>query len=179
MDGAFQSKTRFDALKFRHEFDMQSYDRRRVIADCSLLAEKDGQDMIRIPLTVCLPLVVVTAASTAMAQTKAVPLRGLDYGAGRIDVANVRDYAGQTASVCGRVVRVDGRNRILWVSDLLKVEVRANVDVTKLYGTVACAKGLVELKPIQGGGSYAQMSANSAAQIEQIGGTGPYTPPRR
>jgi len=135
--------------------------------------------MIRTPLTVCLPLVVVTAASAALAQTRAVPLRGLDYGPGRVDVANVRDYSGQTVSACGRIVRVDSRNRIIWVSDLLKVEVRADVDVTKLYGTVACAKGLVELKSIQGGGTYAQMLTETAAQIEQIGGTGPYTPPRR
>lgn len=135
--------------------------------------------MIRTPLKVGLPLMIVAAAGAAVAQTKAVPLRGLDYGAGRIDAANVRDHAGQTVSVCGRVTRADGRNRVFWIFDLLKVEVRASVDVTKLYGTVSCATGLVELKPIQGGGTYAQMAADTAAQIEQIGGTGPYNPPRR
>jgi len=134
--------------------------------------------MTRTSSTVCLTLVIVVAASAAMAQTRAVPLRGVYYGEGRIDVAQVRDYAGQTVSACGRVVRVDGRQRIVWVSDFLKVEidVKANVDVDKLYGTVACARGLVELKSIQGGGTYAQMSGVTAAQIEQIGGRGPYAP---
>ena len=135
--------------------------------------------MKRTPLPVLFPLIALAAASSAMAQTKAVPLRGLDYGPGHNDVANVRNFAGQTVSLCGRVTRADNRSRVFWLSDLLKVEVRADFDVGKLYGTVACAKGLVEMKPIQGGGTYAQMSADSPAQIEQIGGTGPYTPLRR
>lgn len=136
--------------------------------------------MIPTSLIVCLQLLIACAGGgAAVAQTASVPLRGLNYGAGRVDVANVRDYTGKTVSVCGRVTVVDGPRRIFWIFSQLKVEVRANVDVTKLYGTVACAKGLVELQSIQGGGTYAQMSVDTAADIEQIGGTGPYNPPRR
>lgn len=122
-------------------------------------------------------LVGLTSALAVNAQTMPVPMQGLNYGPGRVDAGFILDYVGQTVSACGRVGNVDERSGVLVIANL-RVFMPPGVNVDGYWGTVACARGLVTTGGGQYEGNYAVIEIQNPDNLEVIGGTGPYSPPR-
>jgi hypothetical protein len=80
-------------------------------------------------------------------------------------------------SACGRVGNVDERSSVLVIANL-RVFMPPGVNVDGYWGTVACADGLVTTGGGQYEGRYAVIELQDPNNLEVIGGTGPYSPPR-
>ena len=147
----------------------------RATVDC----EVGGISMKYSHLFIATMSLVLSGSLSANSQTMPVPMPEVNYGPGRVDASVVRAYEGRVVSACGRVGWVDPKSNTIVIADILRVYVRANVNVQSFWGTVACAHGLVEVRAVEGGGSFAVISVDDPTQLEEIGGTGPYSPPRQ
>jgi hypothetical protein len=115
-----------------------------------------------------LPFVFIAAVvAQANSQTSPVPMSGFDYGPGRIDSTFVKDYAGQTITVCGGVGLVNEKDHAIVVNDVLRVFVPPDLNLRNLTGQMVCVRGLVELHQ-EGGGSYAIMNISDSSQLEVL-----------
>jgi hypothetical protein len=105
-------------------------------------------------------------------------MQGVDYGPGRIDAGLILDYVGQAVSACGRVGLVNQRDSAFVIGNQLRVFAPLGSNLQEYFGKVVCARGRVEARGSEMEGRYAVIDAQSLADIELIGGTGPYSPPR-
>jgi len=119
--------------------------------------------------------VILCASGAAHAQTRPVPMNTVPYGPGRLDASQILEHGGQDVSACGRVGNVDPANQVIVIAGLLRVYLRPGMDAQSLWGTVACATGLVEVRR-DGGFTFAVIQ--NLERIDVIGGTGPYVPPQ-
>lgn len=127
-------------------------------------------------------LLSILAGSSSMlaahAQTGPVPLRGVNYGPGRVDAGYIFNYVGQAVSACGRVGSVDERSNVIIIADNLRVFMPPGHNVRNYWGTIACARGLVNAGGGPYEGRYAVIEIQNPNDLEVIGGSGPYNPPQ-
>ena len=120
-------------------------------------------------------LMALGAGAVAKAQTGPVPMAPVPYGPGHVDASQALAYGGQDVPLCGRVGRVDPSHSVIVIADQVRVFLQPGTDVQRFWGTVVCARGMVE---VQSDGYTRFAVIRAPEQIEVIGGTGPYTPPR-
>lgn len=73
------------------------------------------------PIIAC---IVLAACAAAHGQTMPVPMKGIDYGPGRVGAIEAINYADKRISACGRVGSIVSAPRALFIADVLRVDIR-------------------------------------------------------
>ena len=108
--------------------------------------------------------------------TSAVPQNGINYGCGKIDSSQILNHIGKTVSACGRVGFFNLKDHTFVIGNSLRVFATPQTDVATLYGSVACATGLVVDASDNNARAASITIQDPAKQIEILQKSGAYIP---
>ncbi|WP_157817448.1 hypothetical protein [Candidatus Thiodictyon syntrophicum] len=125
-----------------------------------------------------LALALLMSCPVSYGFTSAASQNGVDYGCGKIDSSQILNYIGKTVSACGRVGFFNLKDHTFVIGNSLRVYATPQTDVAKLYGSVACATGLVVDASDNNARAASITLQDPVDQIEILQKSGAYLPQR-